>query len=246
MHRVARFFVGLALCGLSMAAGAQSACKGTVYLTIDTGSMSAAELIAATLNKHDVKATFFLANEKTVKGFASLDDFWTPYWRARVAEGHAFGSHTFDHGYFRRDLKGGWVSYETSGKPARLLDARSVCEELNRAQTAFRNMTGRNFDPIWRAPGGRTTPNTLKYAKECGYKHVGWTDAGFLGDELPSDRYPNEALLKRALANIRDGDILMMHTGIWSRKEPFAPMLDPLIAGLKARGLCFARITDRK
>jgi hypothetical protein len=34
-------------------------------------------------------------------------------------------------------------------------------------------------------------------------------------------------LLERALANIRDGDILMAHLGIWSRKDPFAPMLDP-------------------
>jgi peptidoglycan/xylan/chitin deacetylase (PgdA/CDA1 family) len=106
-------------------------------------------------------------------------------------------------------------------------------------------MTGRGFDRIWRAPGGRTTPNTLKYAKECGYQHVGWTNAGFLGDELPSEQYPNDKLLKRALDEIRDGEILVMHTGIWSRAEPFAPMLDPLIAGLKAKGLCFARITEK-
>jgi hypothetical protein len=32
----------------------------------------------------------------------------------------------------------------------------------------------------------------------------------------------------------------MAHLGIWSRKDPFAPMLDPLIAGLKGRGFCFA------
>jgi hypothetical protein len=49
-------------------------------------------------------------------------------------------------------------------------------------------------------------------------------------------------LLERALARIRDGDILMAHLGIWSRHDPFAPMLDPLIAGLKARGFCFARV----
>lgn len=245
MRPAVRYLAGLVICGLTTAAGAESACKGTVYLTIDTGSMSQADLIADTLNKHQVKATFFVANEKTVKGFASLDMYWTQYWRARVAEGHAFGSHTFDHGYFRRDVRGGLVSYEVNGQPTRLLDREGVCIELNRAQDAFRAMTGRGLDPIWRAPGGRTTPNALKYARECGYQHVGWTEAGFLGDELPSEQYPNDKLLKRALESIRDGEILVMHTGIWSRKEPFAPMLDPLIAGLKARGLCFARISDR-
>ena len=52
---------------------AQAGCSGTVYLTIDTGSMSQADSIAATLGKHQVKATFFLANEKTVRGDYSLD-----------------------------------------------------------------------------------------------------------------------------------------------------------------------------
>jgi peptidoglycan/xylan/chitin deacetylase (PgdA/CDA1 family) len=49
-------------------------------------------------------------------------------------------------------------------------------------------------------------------------------------------------LLDRALKNLKDGDILLMHTGIWSRKDPFAPMLDPLLEGLKAKGFCFATI----
>ena len=59
---------------------------------------------------------------------------------------------------------------------------------------------------------------------------------------MPSDKYPNERLLQRALKNLRDGDVMMMHLGIRSRQEPLAPMLDPLLAGLKARGFCFATI----
>lgn len=216
-----------------------------MYLTIDTGSMSAAELINQTLKKHKVIATFFLANERTTRGPSSLNDYWAPYWKSLAADGHAFGSHTYSHGYFRRDV-GERLVFETPDGQSRYLDSQGVCEELNRVKTVFRNMTGRDLDPIWRAPGGRTTPNTIKFAKQCGYRHIGWSDAGFLGDELPSDKYPNKALLARALGNIRDGDVLMMHLGIWSRKDPFAPMLEPLIVGLKERGLCFARITERK
>jgi hypothetical protein len=73
---------------------------------------------------------------------------------------------------------------------------------------------------------------------------VRWAEAGFLGDELPSDKYPNRVLLERALRDIRDGDVLMAHLGIWSRQDPFAPMLDPLIAGLKQRGLCFRTLRE--
>jgi peptidoglycan/xylan/chitin deacetylase (PgdA/CDA1 family) len=85
----------------------------------------------------------------------------------------------------------------------------------------------------------------LTAAKQCGFAHVGWADAGFLGDELPSDKFPNAMLLQRALSNIRSGDILMAHLGIWSRQDPWAPaVLEPLIEGLKAKGFCFATLKE--
>lgn len=234
----------LASLALALSAQAAAACKGTLYLTIDTGSMSQAENIARILARHEVKATFFLANEKTVRGDFALDPAWGEYWRARVAEGHAFGSHTWHHGYFRGDLADGRVRYAHDGA-THTLDAAGVCAELRRVDERFRALTGRGLDPLWRAPGGRTTPNALAAARACGFEHVHWADAGFLGDELPSDKYPNEMLLARALKNLRSGDVMMMHLGIWSRKDPFAPMLDPLLAGLKARGFCFALLPAR-
>jgi hypothetical protein len=48
------------------------------------------------------------------------------------------------------------------------------------------------------------------------------------------------------VANLRDGDIMMAHLGIWSRKDPYWPMLDPLIAQLKAKGFCFATLKNVK
>jgi len=214
-------------------------CKGTLYLTFDTGNMRHAELIAETLARHRVQATFFLAQEKTTRGDSALDASWAPYWRARVAEGHAFGSHTWRHGSFRGD-SGTLVRYRLQDGNSETMDAAAICAELRLPDTRFQELTGRRLDPIWRAPGGRTTPNTLAAAQSCGYRHVGWAAAGFLGDELPSETYPNSMLLKRALERLRDGDIVMAHLGIWSRKDPFAPMLEPLIAGLKAKGFCFA------
>ena len=230
--------------GLELAlflAASAGACKGTLYLTIDTGSMSQADHIAQILNKHQVKATFFLANEKTVNNDFTLDNAWAPYWKARVAEGHKFGSHTWRHGYYRADLPNAKVRYVVKGKPEEQ-DQEAVCAELDRVNMRFHQLTGRKLDPLWRAPGGHTTPNVLKFAEACGYRHIGWPEAGFLGDELPSDKFPNKMLLDRALKNLKDGDILLMHTGIWSRKDPFAPMLDPLLEGLKAKGFCFATI----
>ena len=231
------------------AAGAAAAqqCRGHVYLTLDTGNMSRAEEIAAILRRHQVRATFFLANEKTPRGDFSLDPSWAAYWKARADEGHAFGSHTWRHGRFVADDAAG-VRYrpqfgDDAGRTVTLAPA-AVCDELRRVERAFAAHAGRGLDAVWRAPGGHATPKALAVANECGFAHVRWADAGFLGDELPSERYPNRELLARALRDIRDGDVLMAHLGIWSRMDPYAPMLDPLIGGLKERGLCFRTLRE--
>ena len=231
-----------------LSAGVEAAnCAGTVYLTIDTGNMQPAEEIASVLNKHDIKATFFLANEKTKRGDTSLDPSWTAFWKARAAEGHSFGSHTWRHWVFRRDIGADKVSYVPAGTTSgETLDAAGVCAELKAPETAFKKMTGRGFDGIWRAPGGKLTPNATQFAKACGFNHVPWTAAGFSGDELPSEKFPSDALIKTQIRTIKGGDILLWHLGIWSRKDPLYPRLDELISGLKAKGLCFARITEHQ
>ena len=56
---------------------------------------------------------------------------------------------------------------------------------------------------------------------------------------------PNARLLAQSLKDIRAGDILLAHLGIWSRKDPWAPaVLEPLILGLKAKGFCFATLSQ--
>jgi peptidoglycan/xylan/chitin deacetylase (PgdA/CDA1 family) len=223
-----------------------SECRAVAYLTLDTGNMRDAETIAAILRRHDVRATFFLANEKTPRGDFALDASWSGYWKERAAEGHAFGSHTWRHG--RIGPADGGIRYRpqfgADAGTSLLLDDAQFCEELRRVDTAFRGFTGQSLDALWRAPGGQVTARARSAAQSCGYAHVHWAPAGFLGDELPSESHPNRQLLERALRDIRDGDVLMAHLGIWSRRDPFAPMLDPLIAGLKQRGFCFRTLRE--
>ncbi len=240
--------LGVAAALLFAVPAAAADCRGIVYLTFDTGNMRAAEQIARILRNHGVRATFFLANERTTRGDHALDATWREYWSTRAAEGHAFGSHTWRHGRFLADTANGGVRYrpqfgEAAGRAITLSPAQ-ICEELDRVDRAFAALTGRRLDALWRAPGGAPTANALAAARACGYSHVHWADAGFLGDELPSGTYPNERLLARALERVRDGDVLMAHLGIWSRRDPFAPMIDPLLAGLKQRGICFRTLRD--
>lgn len=223
-------------------------CAGTVYLTLTPGNMSQAETIARILRQEQAKATIFLANERTFRGDHALDASWGEYWRALVADGHAFGNHTFRHLYFKKDLPNGrLLTTINHGGPAIRLDATELCADLKQVDDAFEALTGRRPAGMWRAPGKHATPRALQWAASCGWPvHVRWDDRGFIGDELPSEQYPNDKLLKQALKNIGPDTIVMMHLGIQSRKDPLAPMLAPLIRGLKARGLCFAPLSASK
>jgi peptidoglycan/xylan/chitin deacetylase (PgdA/CDA1 family) len=248
-------FGAIAIVGASIAAAqpTMNACSGTLYLTFDTGSMSQADLINQVLKKHDVKATFFLASEKTVNGDYSLDASWAPYWKSLASQGHVFGTHTFDHVYFRGASKPDQLAAKpqfgaNAGKSLTWSNAQ-LCAELNRVKSRFAELVGGSasqvFLPLWRAPGGKASAEVMSAAKQCGYKHVHWAQAGFLGDELSSDAHPNAKLLKAALVDLKDGDITVAHLGIWSRKDAWAPaVLEPLLVGLKQKGFCFKTLRD--
>lgn len=225
--------------------------KKAVYLTFDTGHMAVAPWVADVLKRHSVKVTFFVANERTQTDGASLDEVWAPWWRERMNEGHEFGSHTWDHWVWKRDTATGFDVKATAGPRTGQtfgITPQQHCEALRKPMSRLAEVAGgAKFKSVmlFRAPGGKTSPKLLAAAKACGFAHVGWSDAGFLGDELSSDNFPNEALLKKALRDIRGGDIMLAHLGIWSRKDPWAPaVLEPLIVGLKAKGYCFAPVSE--
>jgi peptidoglycan/xylan/chitin deacetylase (PgdA/CDA1 family) len=189
-----------------------------------------------------VRATLFIANEPTFRGDRQLEASWAPFWRARAAEGHVFATHTWRHWYFTGDVGPGRTRYVSRrNEGAETLDQAALCAELARPIEALRAMVPQaGVLPLWRAPGGIVTPEARRMAAVCGLRHQGWTGHGFLGDELNSAAHPNAALLRRNLANIRDGEVLVMHWGVRSRQEPFAGIFDALLDGLIARGFCFA------
>lgn len=225
---------------------AANGCEKPLYLTFDTGHMDVAPLVAEVLRRQHVRVTFFAANERTKVGDGSLGQHWAPWWKARAAEGHEFASHTYDHAYWRGDVPGTEPRFRIRPSAGALegreftWDAKKYCEQIAYAAERLQDFTGKKPLPLFRAPGGKTSPRLLAVAKACGFEHVGWSPAGFLGDELPSEKFSNEALLKKALRDIKPGDVLLAHLGIWSRKDPWAPaVLEPLIMGLKDRGFCF-------
>ena len=232
-------------------AEASLTCQKPLYLTFDTGHMAVAPLIAEVLRRQQVRATFFAAQERTQEGDGSLGEHWAAWWRERAAEGHEFASHTWDHVVWKADLPGEPPRFRVvasagpqAGSPQAWTGER-YCADIERSAQRLKDLTGRAPLPLFRAPAGRTSDRLLAAARQCGYQHVGWSAAGFLGDELASERASNAQLLEQALRNIRSGDILMAHLGIWSRRDPWAPaVLEPLLVGLRQRGFCFATLRE--
>ena len=64
----------------------------------------------------------------------------------------------------------------------------------------------------------------------------------FPGRRAAQRQFPNARLLEQALRNIKPGDILLAHLGIWSRQDPWPAVLEPLVEGLQRKGYCFATL----
>jgi hypothetical protein len=138
-----RAFSAVLLAATSFSAAA-SLCtpERAVYLTLDTGHMGVAPLIAEVLARQQVQVSFFAAHERTQTGDGSLGSDWAPWWKARAAEGHVFASHTHDHTYWLADLppQGGQARFKVraSAGPQQgqvhTWTASQYCEELHRAR----------------------------------------------------------------------------------------------------------------
>jgi len=223
------------------AAAAWPACNGTISLTFDVGNMRDAEQVADILRRNGLRATFFLANNPTYRGDHVLDDAWRGFWRDRVAEGHTFGNHTWSHYYQRSDQGNGSVgAVNSAGKPV-TLSRQEFCAELSRVASRFAELTGYRMPGIWRAPGGRLTQNSARWAAECGYPvHVGWSRYGYLRDDVPGERLSAQSIFREAGDKVSAGDIVLMHLGTWARKDDrVVNILEALIQKWKSRGFCF-------
>ena len=83
LMRCLRWVVLASLSIAAHVAHAAAPCHKPLYLTFDTGHMvGVAPLIAEVLNRHNVKVTFFAANEATKEGDGSLGEYWAPWWKA--------------------------------------------------------------------------------------------------------------------------------------------------------------------
>jgi len=215
-------------------------CANPVYLTIDPGHMDFAPRIAEVLRRQQVRATYWISNQSTQNGEGSLGNLWGGWWKLVAQQGHEFASQTYDQVYWRGDLPGYKPSFRvklTTGSLAGrefTYDPAKYCEQIEHAARRVEDFTGKKSLPLFHAPGGATSAKLLAAASACGYAHVGFAKGTMLGQGTA---------LKAVLAGAHSGDMLLLDLSAAPGTEPWAlANLDPLVQGLKERGLCFATL----
>lgn len=223
-------------------ANAGAACGNPVYLTVEPANMDYAPRIADVLQRQQVTATFWVSNQDTKNGEGALGNQWASWWKVIAGHGHEFASQTYDHVTWRADLPGYKTAFRmrpASGAYAGrefTFDPPKYCEQISHAAQRIEDFTGKKALPLFHPPGGYSSPKMLAVASACGYAQVAFARGGVLGSGTQ---------LKAALAEVHRGDVLLLELQTNSGGVPWAVAnLEPLIEGLKARGMCFESLRN--
>jgi len=157
-----------------------------LYLTFDAGyENGCTEKILDTLQKHDVKAAFFLVGNYIEKNADLV--------RRMVDEGHIVANHTMHH----PDM-------------SKISDKESFAKELQDLEILFQSVTGKEMPKYYRPPQGNYSEDNLKMAQELGYKTVFWSLAYV---DWNNDAQPTkEQAFSKLLPRTHNGAVVLLHS----------------------------------
>lgn len=191
----------------------------TAYLTFDDGPTRYTDDILAVLEKHNVKATFFVVGKDTEEDRARM--------RRIVDAGHEIAVHSYSHVYTK--------IYHS---------ADNYLDDFYRIYQLILDTTG-TASTIFRFPGGSINSyNRLVYQEVIaemtrrGFTYYDWNVSA--GDAAPNVN------AKQIKTNILDNferftcPIILMHDGYTDTLHA----LDDIITGIEAKGYSFEVLTD--
>lgn len=215
-------------------------------VTFDGGSEDgdAPEILDA-LTERGIKATIFLTGEFIRKHPDTV--------RRIVADGHEVGNHTMNHPHLT-DFN---ASYRHRTLPG--VDRNLIGRELRGTAKLFKQATGKEMTPLWRAPYGEMNADIRRWAFEEGYVHIGWTYDNKRKESLDtldwvSDRtsklYRSSYEIKRRILNFGGsengaaGGIVLMHLGTERKKDKASTVLGEILDALHERGYRFVTVSE--
>lgn len=191
---------------------------GRVALTFDDGPHpEGTPAVLDALGERGVKAVFFVVGAQAVR--------WPGLVRRIVDEGHIVGNHSYDHHHFGIF----WLT-------------RYWDDQIARADRAIEDITGRR--PAWfRPPMGFKQFHLFQAVHRHGHSVISFSRRAY--DGVPTTP---ERVIGHIVPRARAGDIITLHDGMLT--SPDRPVhaaslaIRPVIDGLRARGLAFARLDE--
>jgi len=148
-------------------------------LTFDLGTGEDLPAVYAILNRFKARATVFISNEMASTQYGSLFKERNIQYLQKLDElGCEIGNHTWSHYNLKRSI------YETSRKRRlhisfisdEVMDEFSLILEFDLVRRHFKQETGLDISPFWRAPYGAIDHRILSTAAKAGYPyHILWS-----------------------------------------------------------------------
>lgn len=184
-----------------------------IYLTFDAGYENGnIEKILNVMKEENVKGAFFILSNLIDKN---------PELVKRMAnEGHLVCNHTYNH------------------KDMTKLTNEEVMANLERLETKYKSVSGRDMEKIFRFPEGRYSERVLALLNSNGYKTVFWSMA--YDDWDNSRQMSPEKAKEKLLATTHEGAILLLHP----TSSTNAAILKDLIREWKNQGYTFGSLKD--
>jgi len=217
-----------------------------ISITFDGGAdASSARQILDILKKNKIKTTFFLSG--------IFIDKYRDLTRRIVDDGHEVGNHTFTHPH----LTTYGINRKQVLRPG--VTFKRIRMELDKTARLFKEVTGREMSPLWRAPYGEINGAILRWAALSGYQHIAWTynrktrksmdSLDWVSDRRSPFYHSAEEIKKRLTSFIDDdnsanGGIVLMHLGTERKEDVVHEKLDEIINSFVAKGYDFVPVSQ--
>lgn len=138
-------------------------------------------------------------------------DYFPEVVKRAFREGHLILNHSYNHPHFTQ------------------IDSKDIKNQINATDNKIKGLTGRK-PGLLRPPYGETNGNVLAAARETNKKIIIWSTDTM--DWVPGA--DKQTVLVNVLGNVRNGEIILMHSGPGQRIALEA--LPDIIRGLRTRG----------
>lgn len=216
-----------------------------ISFTFDGGAEAEdASTILDALQDRDIQTTMFVTGQ-FIRKYPGIV-------RRMVLDGHEVGNHTMTHPHLTD------YAVNSTHKTASGVDKALVAKELRETAAIFKETTGTEMAPFWRAPFGEINETIRRWAFEEGYLHVGWTTDYQAGESLDTLDWVHDrsSRLYRSPDRIKvrvlgfgknrgglNGGIVLMHLGSERTDDKASSRLPEMFDELASMGYSFVKVS---